>query len=831
MRAPIGWLAEFVDLPPTLAARTLADALIRVGLEIERVESAADSILGPVLIGRVTAMEDEPQNNGKIVRWCQVDVGESQVRGIVCGAHNFAVGDLIVTALPGSVLPGGFAISARKTYGHLSDGMICSARELGIGDEHGGILVLPPDAGEPGDDALDVFGLREVVLDMAVTPDRGYCLSIRGLAREAASALDSVFHDVKVELPPVEGMAYQVHVDDPAGCDRFSVRAIAGMDPTASTPDWLARRLRQSGMRCISLAVDVANYVMLETGQPLHTFDRAKLHGPIAVRRALSAEVITTLDGARRTLDPADLVVADDSGAVALAGVMGGASTEIDIRTTEIVLEAAHWDPGSIARTVRRHKLPSEASKRFERGVDPEIAGVALQRCVDLLVEYGGASPVPGYTVVGKAVTPVLIALPAHRPAAIAGMAIDRDAVVRRLTDVGCVVDGGPVDGGPVDGGPALQVYPPTWRPDLTDPADLIEEVVRLEGYDRIPSILPTPPPGSGLTAVQGLRRSMSHLLAAAGYTEVLSYPFVSPRIHETFGLAPDDPRRRAATLANPLSDAEPELRTSLLPGLLAIANRNLGRGSRDLALFEMGLVFLPRADPGPAPRPGVDRRPEDGELAALEAALPDQPRHAAVVLCGQLEPAGWWGPARAASWSDAIEAARTVAIAARVDLQVRPADLAPWHPGRSAALLVDSTIVGHGGELHPRVVAALGLPARTCAMEIDIDALAPPPPAVAPVLSSYPPVLIDIALVVPVGVLSTDVARALRRGAGELLESIRLFDVYEDQRRLASGTKSVAFALRFRAMDRTLTVEEATAARDAAIAMAGRQVGATLRT
>ncbi|MGH8860815.1 MAG: phenylalanine--tRNA ligase subunit beta, partial [Jatrophihabitantaceae bacterium] len=517
MRAPISWLAEHAELPAGIAPRELADALIRVGLEVEGIEAGADGISGPLLLGRVLSCTDEAQKNGKTIRWCQVDVGEDEPRGIVCGAHNFATGDLVVVSLPGAVLPGGFAIAARKTYGHVSDGMICSTRELGIGDDHDGILVLPPTAGNPGDDALDALGLREAVLDIAITSDRGYCLSIRGVAREAAAALNVGFHDIAPELPSVDGKAYAVVVDDPIGCDQFAARAITDLDPTAVSPSWLVKRLQQCGVRSISLAVDVTNYVMLETGQPLHAFDRSRLSGPIGVRRADPGEKLTTLDDVARTLDPGDLVVTDDSGPIALAGVMGGASTEIGTSTRDVVLEAAHWEPGSIARTSRRHRLPSEASRRFERGVDPAIAGVALQRCVDLLVEYGGASPVDGYTVVGSPERPPLIALGVTRPALVAGMPIDRDTVVATLEAVGCSTDGAQV----------LQVRPPTWRPDLLLPADLVEEVVRLVGYEKIPSVLPQPRAGTGFTPLQLLHRAVSRGLAASGLIEVLSSPFL----------------------------------------------------------------------------------------------------------------------------------------------------------------------------------------------------------------------------------------------------------------------------------------------------------------
>jgi phenylalanyl-tRNA synthetase beta chain len=822
VKAPISWLAEYVDLPAGITPRQLADAVIRTGLEVESVETGAEGLSGPLVVGRVLSFEDEAQKNGKLIRWCQVDVGEDGPRGVVCGAHNFAAGDLVVVALPGAVLPGGFAIAARKTYGHVSDGMICSTRELGIGDDHAGILVLPADSAKPGDDPLELLGMNDAVLDVAVTTDRGYCLSIRGLAREAAAALNVAFREIPADVPDPDGRAYDVHIDDPSGCDRFSARAVTGLDPAAPSPEWMVRRLRQCGIRSISLAVDVTNYVMLETGQPLHAFDRTKLRGAIGVRRAHPGEKLTTLDDVVRTLDPDDMVVTDDTGAIALAGVMGGASTEIGADTSDVVLEAAHWEPDSIARTVRRHRLPSEAARRFERDVDPEIAGVALARCVELLVAHGGATAVEGYTVVGTPHVPASINLYVDQPSAVAGMPIPRADVLAHLDAVGCRVEGDDV----------LRVQPPSWRPDLVSPADLVEEVVRLAGYDRLPSALPTAPAGTGLTARQQMLRSIARAVAAAGYAEVLSYPFVSPTVHDAFGLPADDARRNALRIVNPISEDEPELRTSLLPGLLATALRNIGRGNRDLAIVETGSVFLPGPGTGTKPAlPGVATRPTDAELAALDAALPIQPRHLAVVLCGEFDPRGWWGPGRTADWADAIEAAHVVARAARTRITTRSAALAPWHPGRCAALLLGDEVIGHAGELHPRVVAALGLPERTCAMELDLDALPTPEPAEARDISTFPPVLLDVALVVGPGVTAADLEATLREAAGPLLESVRLFDVYTDADRLGPDVRSLAFALRFRAADRTLTLDEATAARDAAVAVAVERHGARLRS
>ena len=833
MRLPVNWLRDYADLDPATTPTELSDALIRVGLEVERVESGADGLSGPIVIGRVLSAEPEPQKNGKTIRWCSVDTGDAEPHGIVCGAPNVEAGGLVVVALPGAALPGGFAIAARKTYGHISDGMICSVRELGIGDDHDGILVLPADSAEPGADALDALGLRDAVLDIAVTPDRGYCFSMRGLAREASIALGVDFHDVAdaVTIPPVDGGAFDVTVSDPAGCDQFAARAVTGVDPTRPTPDWMASRLRQSAMRPISLIVDVTNYVMLETGQPLHAFDRSKLTGRIGVRRAFAGETLTTLDDAERTLHPDDLVVTDDTGVVALAGVMGGASTEIDDTTSEVLLEAAHWDPASILRAVRRHKLPSEAGKRFERGVDPRIAGVALARCVELLTQFGGASAAPGYTVVGNVRSPRPIRLPAGLPGRLAGMPIAADAAVRRLEQVGCTVSTVSASIDSAMGEDLLVVTPPTWRSDITDPADLVEEVVRLEGYDRIPSTLPSAPPGRGLTEAQKLRRAVSRAVAAAGYTEVLTTPFVSTSVHDVLGWPADDPRHRPMVVVNPLSDAEPELRTSLLPGLLATVVRNTGRGLRDVGVFEIGRVFMDRDGRPTAPTLGVEHRPTDDQVAAQNAALPDQPRHLAAVATGSGERAGWWGDAEPVGWADVIELARTVGRQFRVQLSVRAAQTAPWHPGRCAALVLDGRVVGHAGELHPRVIASLDLPERTVALELDLDAFDVPPPALTPVVSGFPPVLLDLALVVPSAVPAAEVLAAVRDGAGELLESVRIFDVYRDAERLGPDSASLAFALRFRAPDRTMTIDEATAARDRAVVEAAQRTGARLRT
>ncbi|TQE33244.1 phenylalanine--tRNA ligase subunit beta [Streptomyces ipomoeae] len=834
MRVPLSWLREYVDLPATETGRDVQAKLISAGLEVETVEQLGDGLKGPLVVGQVLTIE-ELEGFKKPIRFCTVDVGRANGTGepqeIVCGARNFAVGDKVVVVLPGAELPGGFAISARKTYGRNSHGMICSSDELGMGDDGTkGIIVLPPEY-EVGTDAIELLELVDEVLDIAVTPDRGYCLSMRGIARETATAYGLPLRDpALLDVPGPNAFGHPVQVSDPLGCDRFTARTVTGLDPDAQSPIWLKRRLQKAGMRPISLAVDITNYVMLELGQPLHAYDRARVQGAIGVRRAEAGEKLTTLDGVVRTLDAEDLVITDDRGPIGLAGVMGGANTEVDETdgtTTEVVIEAAHFDAIAIARTARRHKLSSEASKRFERGVDPQAAAAAAQRTVDLLVLLAGGTADAGVTEVVTPSAPHTITIPADHPDKVAGMEYGRETVVRRLQDVGC----------DVYGQDELIVTVPSWRPDLTDPNDLAEEVIRLEGYENLPSTLPKPPAGLGLTGRQRLHRRVGRALAGAGYVEALNYPFIGEHVFDQLGLAADDKHRKVVKLVNPLSDEEPALRTTLLPGLLGALRRNDGRGSHDLALFETGLVFHPQDELSIAARLPVDRRPTDEELASLTAALPVQPRHAAVVLAGAREQAGWWGKGRPADWADAIEAARVLAGEAGAELIVRKGQYGPWHPGRCAelAVVVDGTeqIIGYAGELHPGVLKTLGLPARTCAMELDLDTLEAASAGVpkGPKISTFPVATQDVALVVDAFVPHAEVEAALREGAGELLESIRLFDVYESAEQLGEGRKSLAYALRFRAGDRTLTVDEASAARDAAIALAGERTGAVLRS
>jgi phenylalanyl-tRNA synthetase beta chain len=834
MRAPLSWIREYVDLPADVSVEDLARRLTALGLKLESLEHPGADIRGPLVVGRVLTLEPEPQKNGKTINWCTVDVGAAngtgEPQGIVCGAHNFGIGDLVVVVLPGGVLPGGFEISARKTYGHVSAGMICSAKELGLGEDTlssaGGIIVLPPGAGEPGDDAFALLHLRDDVIEFEINPDRAYALSLRGVAREAALAYDAPFRDpAERDVPAPNDRGYPVVIDDPEGCPVFVARTISGFDPTAPSPPWLARRVQLAGMRPISLAVDVTNYVMLELGRPIHGYDADKLSGPIRVRRARDGERLTTLDGTDRALSTEDLVVTDDSGIIGLGGVMGGATTEMSGATTSILVEAAHWDPVSMFRTGKRHRLTSEAGKRNERGVDPVITEAAADRVVELLTRYGGGTADPGVTVVGEPPASPPIEMAYDLPARITGMPIDSATTVAHLKAVGCDV---------TEGTDTLTATPPPWRPDLTDPYDLVEEVARIVGYEDIPSVLPDAPAGRGLSVGQRLRRRIGRTLAGSGFVEVLSFPFVGPATFDALGLPDDDVLRTTVRLANPLSAEEPSYTTTLLPGLLKTAARNLSRGASGVALFETGTVAFPSG--AAAPILGVDRRPTDEELERLFAAVPHQPLFLGAVLAGERERPGWWGAGRAATWSDAIQLVRDLAGELGVDVRVEAATRMPWHPGRCARLFLgdpaDGKELGHAGEVHPKVCAAFGLPVRTSAVEIDLDSLmaAVPEIVTAPRFSSYPVAKEDVALVVADDVPAEAVRVSLAEGAGELCESVRLFDLYTGSQ-VGEGKKSLAFALRFRAPDRTLTETETAAARDAAVALAARRHAAEQRT
>ncbi len=827
MRLPYSWLREVVAVGAPgwdVLPDELEQTLIRIGHEVEEVIHVGP-VSGPLTVGRVLEI-DELTEFKKPIRAVKVDIGESEPRDIVCGATNFAIGDLVAVALPGTTLPGDFAITARKTYGRTSDGMICSTAELNLGTDHSGILVLPPGTAEPGAPAADVLGLDDTVFHLAITPDRGYCLSVRGMAREIATAYDLEYVDpADVAALPADGEALPVAIEPGTGVLRFGLRPVTGIDPAAVSPWWMQRRLLLSGIRAISPAVDVTNYVMLELGHPMHAHDRSLITGGFRVRFAEPGETVVTLDDIERKLDPADVLIVDDIATAAIGGVMGAGTTEVRDSTTDVLLEAAVWDPAAVSRTQRRLHLPSEAARRYERGVDPAVSVAALDRCSTLLAQIADGTVEPTLTdwrgdPPRENWSPPPVSMAMDLPDRTAGVAYPAGTTVRRLTQVGADV---------IVEGERVTATPPSWRPDIRQPADLVEEVLRLEGLEAIPSVLPQAPAGRGLTPVQKRRLAIGKSLALNGYVEILPTPFLPAAVFDQWGLPPDDGRRNTTHVLNPLESDRPELATTLLPGLLEALARNVSRGAVDAALFAIEQVVEPTSETRAVERIPNDRRPTDDEIATLDASLPRQPEHVGVVLTGLREPSGPWGPGRPAHASDALEAVRIIGRAAGVELTLRPTQYLPWHPGRCAEVLVGDTVVGHAGQLHPAVIERSGLPKGTCAAELNLDAIPFGESLPAPAVSPFPAVFQDVALIVDEAVAAQSVVDAVRDGAGELLEDVRLFDVYTGPQ-IGDGRKSLALALRFRAADRTLTEDEASAARDAAVATAAERVGAEQR-
>ena len=817
MRAPLSWIREFVDIPKNVSVDQIAEGLIRVGFEVEEIIESGTGITGPLKFAKVLTIEEITEFK-KPIRYVGLDCGEKEVRYVICGATNFAVGDLVVAALPGAVLPGDFKIAARETYGKTSNGMICSSRELGLGEDHSGIMVFSEGDVAIGSDAIAGLEINDTIFDIAVNPDRGYALSIRGIAREVAGSLGLNFVDPVDALRGISfestGTGVSAKIDDPSTASVFYLRTMSDFDPSARTPLWMRQRIEKMGMRSISLVVDVTNYVMLELGQPLHAFDKSKISGGLTIKRIGKAQPFTTLDGQVRQLDPDDLMVCDDKSPLALAGTMGGQSSEISETTTDIALEAVRFDPVCVAKNSRRHKLSSEASRRLERGVDPSLAEFASARFVQLLTAHSSAKHV-ATVVAGEPKFAPVIKLDPTFISKLLGLEVTPKEIVRVLRVIGCDVDE-----------KSFEVDPPSWRPDLLTPTDLAEEVARMVGYDKIPSILPPRPNHASLTPTQKRRRAISAMLAARGLAEVQTFPFTNQETIDQMGFVGE----RAATyrIANPMSDELPLMRVHLVPGLIEVAARNISRGAKDFAIFEMGSIFRSSQKLIPAVSPVIGTRPDAKTISAIYGSVPPQAFHIAGLLVGKNEEENWQGKARAYTWQDAIAYAQDILRLCNLEWTVKRSDFAPWHPGRCAELLVDGKAVAHAGEVHPRIIAKYGLPERSVAFAVGLSAL-PDSQIVRPSsVGTMPAAVQDVALIVDAKISAQEVEQALRKGAGDLLESIKLFDRYD---KIGDGKISLAFTLTFRASDRTLTGAEVSAMREAAVSMAEKATGAVLRT
>ncbi|HXX29269.1 MAG TPA: phenylalanine--tRNA ligase subunit beta [Myxococcaceae bacterium] len=803
------WLGDFLAAVPP--AGELARRLTFAGLEVEAVESPGAALAG-VVVARVEEVSAHPGADKLSVT--RVDAGEGRSVRVVCGAKNFRVGDRVPLATVGTVLPGGTAIARATVRGVESEGMLCSARELGVSEDASGLLLLPAEA-VPGTPVAQALGLDDAVLEVNVTPNRGDALSHLGVAREVAVLTGQALRRAPVALRESTvgvGEGARVRIEDPAGCRRFAGRVVEGVRIGAS-PEWLVRRLRACGVRSINNVVDVTNYVMLELGQPLHAFDLDRLAGAeLVVRRARPGERLTTLDGKDRPLFAEDLLVCDRDHPHALAGTFGGAQAEVSDATTRVLLEGANWDPVTVRRMARRHQLHTEASHRFERGVDIEAAPAGVDRAAALLTELAGGSVRRGRIDV----------YPAPRAATV--VVLGAGAVARQL---GAVVDDaeaerilGALGFEPESRGQGSTSWRvPSWRPDVTLPEDLVEEVARIRGFDTIPATLPAlteslrPEP-----AEVDVERRVRAALAGAGFDEVLNYSFVDPALLPLVTVRPLQALGapvEAVELKNPLSPQQSVMRTSLHASLLPNLAHNLRQGQESVRMYELGRVYFRDADGGQGLRP-----------------VAREPMQVGGLLWGRRLPRGWTSGDARNDFYDAKGAVETLLAALGAPAPVaRPARMAPYHPRASATLSIGDTLLGTVGELHPRVTRALDLPEGVFLFELSLEALAQVAvivPRLRP-LNRFPAVLRDLAVVVLESTPAEEVRRVVAEVGAPLVEEVVIFDVYTGKP-LPPGRKNLAFALRYRAADRTLRDEEVQAAHARIVEEVNRRVGAELR-
>ncbi|MBB3232987.1 phenylalanine--tRNA ligase subunit beta [Halomonas stenophila] len=786
------WLREWVS--PALATQALADQITMAGLEVDAIEPVA-SVFEGVVVAEVVAKAPHPDADKLSV--CQVDDGSGEPVPVVCGAPNVAEGQRVPFARVGGVLPGDFKIKKARLRGVESRGMICSASELGLAEETSeGILVLP--AGAPvGEDFRAFLGLDDHTIEVDLTPNRGDCLSVKGMAREVG-----VLNRLAVEGPsiapvtPAHDETFPLRVDDAEGCPRYLGRLIKGVDVTAETPLWMVERLRRSGIRAIDPVVDVTNYVMLELGQPLHAFDRANLQGAVVVRQARQGERLVLLDGQEITLSGGTLVIADERGPLAIAGIMGGEHSGVNAGTRDIFLESAHFSPLAVAGQARAYGLHTDASHRFERGVDPTLAREAAERATALLLAITGGEAGPLVEVVDTD------RLPGEREVLLRRARLDQ-ALGKELPvgDVGEILER--LGMAVAAGEEGWRVRVPSWRFDVAIEEDLIEEVARIHGYNRLPVRRPQArlglrPDHEARTPLARLRRQ----LVARGYFEAVTYSFVAPELQAALL-----PEAVSPTLANPISSDLSVMRASLFPGLVRALQHNLNRQQTRVRLFETGLVFR-------------------GELEALS-----QVPMLGALVCGAREPEGWSGGKDSVDFFDLKgDLESLLAMGGEPEAwRFEPGEHAALHPGQCARLLYRGEEAGWIGTLHPAVRAQLGLKVDALLFEVRLDALTHGKvPAFRP-LSRYPEVRRDLAFLVDADQPVQALLDTLRAQAGEWLVEARLFDVYQGKG-VPEGRKSVALGLTWQHPSRTLNDEEINQLVDAIVEESRLHLGAELR-
>jgi phenylalanyl-tRNA synthetase beta chain len=803
MRVPIAWLHEYVR--PDLDTHALADRLALTGTDVERVEHHGVGALANFVVGRVLEAEKHPDADR--LRVCVVDIGESSPSQIVCGAPNVASGQTVAVAKPGAVMPDGTKLGKAKLRGVESHGMILAEDEVAIGTDHDGIMVLDHDGLVPGTPLERVLPIATDVLVLEITPNRPDCLGIYGVAREVHAATAAPLDPAPWSDDPgttdgePEGIA--ITVEDPDLCPRFTARVFEDVT-IAPSPLWLKARLTAAGQRPISNVVDITNYVMLLTAQPLHAFDLDRVEGAnLTVRRARDGEQIETLDGQTRTLDSEIVLIEDAEGPTSIAGIMGGARSEVQADTTRVLMEAANWNGANIHQTSLKLGLRSEASSRFEKQLQPEQAIEAQAVATRLMLELTGARLVPGtIDIGGDGPPPKTIALRDARVTGLLGVEIPRERSAEIL---------GALEFKTALAHDGLEVtVPPFRRGDVTREADLIEEVARIDGLDKLPATLPSRHGASGrLTPRQRLRRRAADALTAQGLNEVVGWSFTSPEVSDRLRLAEDHPLRKAVELANPLSSDQSLLRTTLLGSLLDTARHNRARGAATVRLFEAGAVYLPdKAD-----------------------LLPHEPYHLGAILIGSVRPSSWRDPQpRPVDYFAAKGVLAGLLDGLRVPWTVVRGSEPFLHPGRAAGILADGEPVGWIGEIHPLVAAEWDLNDTVAAFELDLDAVLVPATPLYLEVSGFPDVREDLAVVVAEKVTAAEVIDAVSGAAGPLLVDARVFDVYRDVDRLGAGNVSLAVALTYRAPDRTLTDEEVAERRQAIAGALERELGGRIR-
>ncbi len=819
MRVSYEWLKEMVDLPGD--PQDLVAEFVRTGTEVEAIDRLGAD-LDHVVTGQITIKEPHPDSDHL---WkLAVSVGDKNVDAdgrpaplqIVCGAQNFEQGDKVVVAMVGAVLPGGFAIKQTKLRGVESCGMCCSTRELGLGDDHSGIIVLPADA-PVGVDFAEWRGLSDTVIDCEMTPNRPDCLSMCGVAVEVSAMLDE---DTHIDLPNIqreEGVPtaelVDVTIDDPALCPRYTARVVRGVK-IGPSPEWLAKRVMAAGARTINNVVDVTNYVMFLTGQPLHAFDLGKLSEAngkrhVVVRAAREGERLTTLDGQERTLSADNTVISDGyDRAVALAGVMGGLDSEIDETTVDVLLESAAFDAGNVSRTSRALDLMSEASMRYERVVDPngcasvsDIAAALFESCCGATVCAGMVDVYPA-----PASAPQMAFRP-ERARLIAGAPLTDDFMARRLERLGCSIVRASEG--------SWEVTAPTNRPDLTREIDLIEEVIRLYGEGDIEPTLPAARNhAGGLTPDQLRLRTIGATLRACGLCETSTYCFADPRDLGQLGM-PDEGKGVPVKIIRPLVTDQSEMRRDLIPGLLRAVAYNKDHGVANVHLYEIGRVLYGRKN----------------------KSLPKEPTYVAGVLSGRWDDDGWNIKYPKLDFFDAKGVVEQLLAALRITkVTYKPADAERhgWlQPGRAAEVIAANRSLGWVGNIHPSALERFGVSDDVVAFELSVDTLQQLATKQLPYqnVPTLPGVDVDLAIVVDEAVTYEMLVQRISSAGGKLLKDVRLFDVYRDPKRVGEGKKSMAFSLTYRADERTLTSEEVEKAHAKLVTKVMKSTGGEIRS